>query len=94
MEGERPCAKTEYEDVQTVGWTAAQALLRAQSQGYRAMEDYLLLAYNDRMHQLEEPEIQHVLSDAIETHREIIEELECARDALDNLQEKPVDASG
>ncbi|MFW6384656.1 MAG: hypothetical protein ACOCY7_00800 [Halodesulfurarchaeum sp.] len=84
MEGERPCTQAEY--IQTVGWTAAQALLRAQSEGYRAMEDYLLLTYYDRMDQLEEPEIQHVLTDAIDAHREIIEELECALDALDRLQ--------
>ena len=78
-----PGQATDFTDVQDVGWTAAQALLQAQSTGYRAMEDYMLLLYHDRIHHLEEIEIKHLLGDAIETHKEIIEDLECARDALD-----------
>ena len=84
-EGNQTSQVTDFDDVKDVGWVVAQSLLRAQSSGYRAMEDYLLLMYHDRMHRLEKPELQTLLGDAIDTHREIIEDLEYAREGLETL---------
>lgn len=86
-EGNSPSQVSDFDDAKDVGWIVAQSLLRAQSSGYRAMEDYLLLMYHDRMHRLENPELQTLLDDAIATHEEIIEDLECAQEGLDTLAE-------
>ena len=91
-EGRRPCQGRKA-DVEHVGWTAAEALLQAQTTGYRAMEDYLLMMHYHDTESLEAREVDVLIDDAIEAHTEIIEDLECARDALDTLAGNPVGTS-
>lgn len=90
-DGNRPCEADEFEDVQQVGWTAANALLNAQETGNRALEDYLLMMHYHRVGSLDTGDIDTLLQDAIEAHTEVIEDLECAREALDLLGRQPAD---
>lgn len=87
----RPFAADEFEDVQQVGWTAANALLNAQETGNRALGDYLLMMHYHRIGSLDTDDIDTLLQDAIEAHTEVIEDLEFARDALDSLAEQPAE---
>ena len=84
---------TDFEDVQHVGWTAANALLNAQETGNRAFEDYLLMMNYHRVGSLETEDIDTLLEDAIEAHMEIVGDLELARDALDSLAEAPAETA-
>ncbi|MFB6114305.1 MAG: hypothetical protein ABEJ58_09425 [Halodesulfurarchaeum sp.] len=92
-EGNERFQATEHGTVEDVGWTAAQSMLHAQATGYRAMEDYMLLLYHDRMEHIGESEVHHLLADAIDAHREIIEDLECAREALGDDTTYPTDTT-
>jgi hypothetical protein len=83
--GSRPCQADEFDDVEHVGWTAANALLNAQQTGTRALEDYLLMMNYHRTDALETADLDALIADAIEAHYQIIEDLECARDAVDAL---------
>ncbi len=84
-EGSRPCQADELADPEQLGWTAARALLHAQVTGNRALEDYLLMMSLDRKGSIDRRDLDAILGDAIAAHNEIIEDLECARDALDEL---------
>lgn len=82
-EGSRPCKDAELDDIEQVGWTAARAMLNAQQTENRALEDYLLLLSLDGDGSLDPAEVDAILADAIAAHREILEDLECAREAVD-----------
>lgn len=86
-EGSRPCQADELEDPEQFGWTAARALLNAQVTGNRALEDYLLMMSLDRNGSIDRHDVDAILADAIAAHNEIIEDLECARDALDGMSQ-------
>lgn len=84
-EGNRPCQDAELDDLEQVGWTAARAMLNAQQTGNRALEDYLLLMSLDGDGSLDSAEVDAILADAIAAHREILEDLECAREAIEEF---------
>lgn len=90
-EGSRPFQATELEDVEQVGWTAASALLNAQETGNRALENFLLLMNFRRSGILDAADVEILLEDAIQAHAQIIEDLELARDALDELEDGTAD---
>jgi hypothetical protein len=85
-DGNRPCTADELDDPEQVAWTAARALLNAQETGNRALEDYLLMLSLDRNGTLGPRDLDSLLGDAIAAHTEIVEDLECARELLDELQ--------
>lgn len=89
-EGRRPFRADGDGDVEHLAWTVAEALLQAQTTGYRAMEDYLLMMHYHDSEMLEERDLDVLIEDAIEAHREILEDLETARQSMETLAQKPV----
>ncbi|MFB6266310.1 MAG: hypothetical protein ABEI31_01520 [Halodesulfurarchaeum sp.] len=92
-EGNRPCQTDEFDDPAEVGWTAAESLLQAQAKGNRAMEEYLLLTHYQQRN-IDPRSLQVLLDDVITTHEEILEDLECAREAVDHLAEVTAGSQG
>lgn len=90
VEGSRPCQGDGDADIDHLAWTVAESLLQAQTTGYRAMEDYLLMMHYHDSSTLGERDLGMLIDDAIEAHAEIIEDLECARESMETLIEQPV----
>lgn len=90
-EGSVPGQGRSVDNVEHLAWTAATALLQAQETGNRALQDYLLLLHYNRSESLETRDVDTLIDEAIVAHQEIIEDLECAREAIDGLGSRSVE---
>ncbi|MFB6095207.1 MAG: hypothetical protein ABEJ71_01990, partial [Halodesulfurarchaeum sp.] len=63
------------------------------AKGNRAMEEYLLLTHYQQRN-MDPRSLQVILDEVIDTHEEILEDLECAREAVDRLAEVTTGAKG